>query len=184
LPQARVVADRFHVAKLYRSALDELRKREMKELKSILKKEEYAGLKGVLWALRRKQGDLTEEEKYVLELLFECSPALRKAYNLREKLTAIFDTKQGPEAARLAIEGWIEKVKESGLDCFDKFIGTLTEHMEIITNYFVNRSNSGWIEGFNNKIKVLKRRSYGITNPINLFRRIWLDLNGREAFAS
>jgi len=56
--------------------------------------------------------------------------------------------------------------------------------MEIITNYFVNRSNSGWIEGFNNKIKALKRRSYGITKPINLFRRIWLDLNGREAFAS
>lgn len=184
LPQARVVADRFHVAKLYRAALDELRKTEMKELKSILKKEEYKGLKGVLWALRRKQDDLTEEEQYVLELLFECSPALRKAYDLREKLTAIFDTKQTPEAAQRAILDWIEKVKKSGLECFDKFIGTLTEHLEIITNYFINRSNSGWIEGLNNKIKVLKRRCYGITDPISLFRRLWLDLNGRRAFAS
>jgi transposase len=184
LPQASVVADRFHVAKLYRAALDELRKREMKELKSILKKEEYAGLKGVLWALRRKQDDLTEEEKYVLELLFECSPALRKAYDLREQLTAIFDTNQTPEAARRALFNWIKKVKKSGLECFDKFIGTLTEHMEIITNYFINRSNSGWIEGLNNKIKVLKRRCYGITDPLSLFRRLWLDLNGLKAFAS
>ena len=55
--------------------------------------------------------------------------------------------------------------------------------MEIITNYFTRRSNSGWVEGLNNKIKVLKRRCYGIANPISLFRRIWLDLRGYEAFA-
>lgn len=184
LPAARVVADRFHVAKLYRAALDELRKVEMKDLKSVLDKEQYAGLKGVLWALRRKQDDLTEEEKAVLELLFECSPALRKAYRLREKLTAIFDTNQAPEVARAAIEKWVKEVKQSGLDCFDKFIGTLKQHLEIITNYFHRRSNSGWVEGLNNKIKVLKRRCYGITSPINLFRRLWLDLNGKTAFAS
>jgi hypothetical protein len=44
-----------------------------------------------------------------------------------------------------------------------------------------------WLLGndyqLNNKIKVLKRRCYGITNPISLFRRIWLDLSGYEAFA-
>ena len=184
LPQARVVADRFHVAKLYRAAVDELRQQALKELKSILKQEEYAGLKGVRWALRRKQADLTEAEQYLLELLFECSPALRKAYDLREQLTAICDTKQTPEAARAALCAWIKKVKKSGLECFDKFIGTLTEHLEIITNYFINRSNSGWIEGLNNKIKVLKRRCYGITDPLSLFRRLWLDLKGLEAFAS
>ncbi len=55
--------------------------------------------------------------------------------------------------------------------------------MDIITNYFISRSSSGWVEGLNNKIKVLKRRSYGIKNLANLFRRIWLDLRGYEAFA-
>jgi transposase len=53
---------------------------------------------------------------------------------------------------------------------------------KIITNYSPHRSNSGWIEELNNKIKVLKRRCYGIANPISLFRRIWLNLNGYEAF--
>jgi transposase len=184
LPQAKVVADRFHVAKLYRAALDALRKREMKELKSALTKDEYGGLKGVLWALRRNQADLTEAEQYLLELLFECSPALRQAYALREKLTAIFETKQTPEAAQQALRKWISEVQQSGLTCFDKFIGTLTKHLEIITNYFISRANSGWIEGLNNKIKVLKRRCFGITDPISLFRRLWLDLNGRTVFAS
>jgi transposase len=184
LPQARVVGDRFHVAKLYRAALDDLRKSEMKQLRGVLSKQEFKGLKGALWALRRKSEDLTAEEQQVLDLLFECSPTLRKAYALREKLTGIFDTRQTKEAARASLLKWIAEVERSGLDCFDKFIGTLKERMEIITNYFVNRSNSGWIEGLNNKIKVIKRRCYGLSDALNLFRRIWLDLNGREAFAS
>jgi transposase len=103
---------------------------------------------------------------------------------LREQLTAIFDLKQTKEAAQASLRKWIAEIEQSGLNCFDKFIKTLKEQMEIITNYFVNRSNSGWIEGLNNKIKVIKRRCYGLSNALNLFRRIWLDLNGREAFAS
>jgi transposase len=183
LPNAKVVADRFHVAKLYRGAVDDLRKREMKELKRSLKPEEYDGLKGVMWLLRRKSEDLTTEELAVLELLFDCSPALRKAYQLREKLTAIFDTKHTKESAAIAIRAWIKEVKRSGLDCFDKFLGTLDKWMDEITNYFVSRLTSGWVEGLNNKIKVLKRRCYGLTNITNFFRRLWLDLHGYEAFA-
>ncbi len=163
LPQARLVGDRFHVAKLYRSALDDLRKSEMKQLRGVLSKHEFKGLKGVLWALRRKSEDLTAEEQQVLDLLFECSPALRKAYALREKLTGIFDTRQTKEAARASLRTWIAEVERRGLDCFNKFIKTLKERMEIITNYFVNRSNNGWIEGLNNKIKVIKRRCYGLS---------------------
>jgi transposase len=146
-------------------------------------KQEYAGLKGALWALRKKPEDLEPEEQEVIKLLFKRSRDLRKACGLREKLTQIFDTKQSQKAAQAAIQGWIAEVKRSGLDCFDKFIATLKEHMEIVTNYFTHRSNSGWVEGLNNKIKVLKRRCYGITNPVSLFRRIWLDLSGYEALA-
>jgi transposase len=50
-------------------------------------------------------------------------------------------------------------------------------------NYFVDRETSGFVEGFNNKIKVLKRRSYGMTNLKHLFQRIYLDLEGYRLFA-
>lgn len=184
LPAARVVADRFHVAKAYRAALDALRKLELRELKAALKPDEYAGLKGAMWALRRNHQDLTAEELQLLELLFECSPSLQKAYQLREKLTGIFETHHTKESARRALRRWSAAVKRSGLDCFEKFLGTLENWMDEITNYFISRLTSGWVEGFNNKIKVLKRRCYGITNPASLFRRIWLDLNGLDAFAN
>jgi transposase len=183
LPQAQIVADRFHVAKLYRAAVDELRKTELKALKGVLTKEEYAGLKGVLWALRKRREHLEPEEQALLDRLFEASPLLRKAYTLREKLTPLFDKERSKKSGRRAIRRWMAAVRESGLDCFDKFLATLENRMDLITNYFISRSSSGWVEGLNNKVKVLKRRSYGIKNLGNLFRRIWLDLRGYEAFA-
>jgi transposase len=66
---------------------------------------------------------------------------------------------------------------------FDSFLQVLETMWEEILNYFDNRENSGFVEGLNNKIKVLKRRCYGIFNLKHLYQRIYLDLNGYEAFA-
>ena len=76
LPPAKIVADRFHIAKLYRAAVDAWRKIEMKELKAILTKEEYARLKGVLGALQKRHENLEPEEQALLDGLFEASPSL------------------------------------------------------------------------------------------------------------
>jgi transposase len=182
-PQAKSVADRFHIAKLYRAAVDALRKTELKALKGVLTKEEYARLTGVLGALRKRHENLEPDEQALLDRLFEASPLLRKAYNLREKLTRIFNKKHSKKSGPRAIRRWMTQVKDSGLECFDPFLSTLEKRMDLITNYFISRSSSGWVEGLNNKIKVLKRRAYGVKNLGNLFRRIWLDLKGYEAFA-
>ena len=52
-----------------------------------------------------------------------------------------------------------------------------------IANYFIDRQTSGFVEGLNNKIKVIKRRCYGILNVKHLFQRIHLDLSGYALFA-
>ena len=75
------------------------------------------------------------------------------------------------------------KVQTSGLNIFDTFLTTLGNRWEEITNYFIDRQTSGFVEGLNNKIKVLKRRCYGIINIGHLFQRIMLDLKGYSMFA-
>lgn len=65
-----------------------------------------------------------------------------------------------------------------GLSCFDSFLTTLDNRLEEITNYFLDRQTSGFVEGLNHKIKVLKRRCYGLLNPARLFQRLHLDLAG------
>lgn len=182
LPDAQVVIDRFHVAKAYRECADQLRKEVQRDLKAVLSKDQYEGLKGTMWLFRRDPQDLDQDEHKRLALLLECAPDLKQAYDLREQLTAIFETNHTKESGTLAIKHWIKQVGQSGLSCFDSFLTTLGNWIDEITNYFINRQTSGFVEGFNNKVKVLKRRCYGITNLSHLFQRLYLDLEGYRLF--
>jgi transposase len=183
IQSAQLVIDRFHVTRKYRDGLDGLRKQELKRLKGELTQEDYSQLKGSLWALRKKQSDLKPEERKVLRTLFSFSPQLKLAYALQFQLTAIFDQKISKTIAKMKIKAWMKRVKKNGLTCFDEFLKTLDHWWEEITNFFLQRANSGFVEGFNNKIKVLKRRCYGLFNLKHIFQRIFLDLEGYRLFA-
>jgi transposase len=183
LPKARQVIDRFHVAKLYRAAADAVRKTELKRLRKTLAKADYQQLKGSLWTFRKNEADLEPKERAILNRLFTHSPVLEQAYSLREQLTAIFEQPPFKNDAKRALRAWEAQVVDSGLTCFDSFRKTLHRHWEAITNYFVDLQTSGFVEGFNNKLKVLKRRCYGITNLDHLFQRLFLDLEGYRLFA-
>jgi len=76
------------------------------------------------------------------------------------------------------LKAWISIVKEAEIGYFDKFIRTMEEKMDLITNYFVRRKSSGFVEGLNHKIKVMLKRCYGMLNRIHIFQRLTLDLNG------
>jgi transposase len=185
LPRARVVIDRFHVAKTYRACADELRKQELKRLKAELPNEEYAALKGTLWLFRRPWAALNPEEREKLDRLFAHAPALKAAHTLCEVLTLIFDEPVSKTRARAYLDAWASLVKDSGLTCFacfDSFLTTLESRLDEITNYFLDRQTSGFVEGLNNKIKVLKRRCYGLFSPGHLFQRLHLDLAGYRLF--
>src|SRR5216683_3173775 len=181
--KVKIIIDRFHVAKLYRKGVDTLRKAEMKRLKNTLVKEEYAKLKNVMWILRKDTKNLLDEELDVLQLLFMHSPLLETAYKLSKELTYIFNEDRQRSRAKRNIHAWINRVKQSGLGCLNTFLSTLEERMEEILNYFIHRQTSGFVEGLNNKIKVIKRRCYGILNPDHLFQRILLDLSGYSLFS-
>ncbi len=183
LSQARIVIDRFHITRAYRDGLEDLRKQELERLKKELPATEYKQLKGSMWALRKKPADLDTEERRILRFLFRQAPKLKLAYDLQLQLTAIFDQPISPTSARTRIRAWIKRVARNDVHCFDKFINTLEHWWNEIMNYFANRDNSGFVEGLNNKLKVLKRRCYGLFNLKHFFQRIFLDLEGYRLFA-
>jgi transposase len=111
------------------------------------------------------------------------SPSLKLAYDFREELTAIFEQDLTKAEATQAIKKWGENIETSELTCFDPFLTTLDTYLDEITNYFLQRESSGFVEGLNNKVKVLKRRCYGLRNLAHLFQRLFLDLEGFHLFA-
>ena len=182
--KAVISIDRFHVATHYRDGFDTLRKQEMKRLKKELPEDVYErDCKGTLWLLRHNYGQLNGDQKEQLQRLLAHSPELHKAYTLRTELTAIFEMNLRQKQGKARLQKWINKVESSSLACFDKAIKTLKNHLSLIANYFIRRATSGFVEGFNNKLKVIKRRGYGIKRVDSLFQRLWLDTVGYEKFA-
>lgn len=183
LTHATIVVDRFHVAQHYRECVDELRKDELKRLAKELSEAELKQLKETLWPLRKAAHELHDEERTHLAIFFRHSPQLQRAYDLREDLTAIFDSAPDPEFAELELANWEQRVRDSNLDCFEPFLKLLTTWRVYILNYFKARKTSGFVEGLNNKLKVLKRRCYGLTNVVRIFQRMTLDLEGYRRFS-
>jgi transposase len=118
----------------------------------------------------------------VLNKLFYHSKELEKAYTAMTKLTHIFDDSISKSSGKRRLKSWIKAMEASLLSCFSSFIKTLKHYFDEITNYFVSHKNSGFVEGLNNKIKVIKRRCYGIFRLDHLFQRIFLDIQGYELF--
>ncbi len=183
LPDAAIVIDRFHVARHYRDAVDELRKQEVRRLKQELAKEQHADLKQTLWPFRKRAADLEPPEQERLDTLLAYSPALQQAYTLREQLTTIFDTARSKADGLGRIQLWRRRVDKSGLRCFASFLKLLDTWLNLIANYFIDRQTSAFVEGLNNKLKVLKRRCYGLRNVVRLFQRLTLDVEGYRRFS-
>jgi transposase len=183
LPTATIVIDRFHVACHYRNAVDALRKQELRRLRKELPEAAHDALKQTLWPFRKRADDLTDAEQERLKTLLAYSPALEQAYLLREQLTTIFDTARSKADGLRRIRFWRQRVAQSGLTCFDRFLTLLDTWLDPIANYFIDHHTSGFVEGLNNKLKVLKRRCYGLRNIGRLFQRLSLDLEGYRRFS-
>lgn len=177
-----IVVDRFHIAKLYRESLVSLRKSELARLRKELSQEEYHSLKSAISILVKKQECFNKRDRAELEKLFKYSQPIKAAYRLTRQLTSIFNTQQRKETAAIKIDAWIAKANASEVNCFDGFIKTLSKYKDEVINYFINRNTSRFVEGFNNKVKVLKRRCYGIFNIKHIFQRLFLDLHGYKLF--
>ncbi len=177
-----IIIDRFHVAKLYRGATDKFRMKIMAQLKKKLTDEEYNKIKHCMHLLRRGREYIDPNDKEKIHELFSHSEELSDAYKFCLDLTHIFNTHMEKAVALIKINVWIRSVKRSHLNCFDSFISTLKKYKNEIANYFIDRNSSGWVEGLNNKFKVLKRRCYGLFDVKTVFQRLHLDISGYRIF--
>ncbi len=147
-PNALIVIDRFHVMKLVNKSLNKLR------LSLELK-----GLKNRCLLLKNGR-DLTEEEETELVQLLQKSPCLSIAYELKEEFRDIYETSTTVKMGRRRLKKWLTTAR-----CiFGSITQTIFKHLEEICNYFISGTNSGIMEGLNNKIKLILRQSYGFKN--------------------
>ncbi|SDY47373.1 transposase, partial [Eubacterium barkeri] len=106
---------------------------------------------------------LSNDEKEQVALILQSSKALQKAYYFKLKFGYIFHAKSRQEAESL-LSRWIAEVQLDGMKEFSSCCQTFTRWSREILNYFDHPYTNGYTEGVNNKIKVLKRNAYGVSN--------------------
>lgn len=164
LPNAQVVADRFHVMKIVNQDLDMARKTVLKaneENTDESKKEQVkATLKQSKYALLKPEENLTDKQKAKLEEIREVIPSLAEMHQQKEAFREIFEQAKDWGDGTFKLLDWLANAQET----FQESVGTIRRWFGEVTAYFDHRTTSGAVEGINNKLKLIKRSGYGFRN--------------------
>jgi transposase len=158
-PQAAILFDKFHVIKHLSEALDKIRKQEYARLSG--KDRKY--IKGQKYALLSHPQNLTGDARKNLKRLLAANKRLNTAYLLKESFGQLWD--YSSEAwARKFFENWKASLKWQRLKPFEQFAAMIERHWDGIAAYCrpENKVALGFVEGLNNKIRVIQRRAYGL----------------------
>ncbi|AIS52762.1 transposase for insertion sequence element IS1001 [Thermoanaerobacter kivui] len=165
---AKIAIDKFHFTRYIYWAIENVRKRIQKELPD--NKRKY--FKKSRKLLLAKYDTLTTEQKEELEVMFWYSDDLRIAYLLKEEFNDKVLKCKNSKDAKIELKRWIQLAKESKIDEFKRCVQVFNRWFEEITNAFDIPYTNSVTEGYNNKIKVLKRLAYGYRNFYRFRKRI------------
>ena len=153
---AEIVFDKFHIAKKINEAVDKIRKEEFAKAD----KEERKMMKHKRFLILYRNKNLNKEQEKDLNELMELNKKLYESYLLKEQALSIFDRRQ-KNVALERLQIWKENIKKSGIEEFRKLLKTFEHYLYGVENYFKHHVTNGASEGYNNKINIIKRRSYG-----------------------
>lgn len=158
-PNAKVIIDKYHFIRQVTWAIENVRKHLQKTMPVSLRKYYKRSHKLIL----TRYDKLRDENKKACDLMLHYNDDLRKAHMLKEWFYRIC---QNPKYSIQRVEffEWIRNAESSGIKEFEACAATYRHWSEYILNAFKYGLTNGTTEGFNNKIKVLKRISYGIRN--------------------
>ena len=166
-PNARIVADRFHVVRIVQYHFMEL-------FRSIAAQIHHQ--RPILAALRKRPENLTADQRQRLETLFAQYPSLEVLYRKMHALRRLMNrrTQTARQCRRLAprLLRLISQLKQSGFAPLQTLARTLRSWQEEIACMWRFTKNNGITEGFHRKMKLIQRRAYGFRNFENYRLRV------------
>jgi transposase len=170
LPWARIVVDHFHLVRGANAALDSVRRERQREHGRRRPKGARRSGKGASWRqdlyrvrhrLLKANERLTERERRRLIALFEREPLIAEAWGLKEAFRAIYRAPDRAEAER-RLNHFLGAVDRAQLPAFSAFADGVRLWRSELLAYFDEPTTNGYAEGVINKVKVIKRRAYGL----------------------
>lgn len=180
LPDARIVADKFHVLASIDRAANRVRVRNGH-------KKNFRGRDGggarqkyprneprvyrARWAFAKRHRALPVHERTELLEIFAERPEVGIAWLLKEAFAAIYEADSRTEGER-RLELWEHHVVQADIPELTNVWRTMQWWREEILAYLDDPQTNAYAEGVTNKIKVMKRRSYGFRNRDRYRRKV------------
>jgi transposase len=178
-PNTRLVVDKFHVIKHLMDALQQVRKQLKTQClndKSLVSQpDEDPGLERAWtdvellersrYILCKMQSDWDEDEKQMMEHLFNRFPVLQSAYLLTQKLRLWYNGRNiGKNLNTLENElnNWCDEVNQAKIAAFKAVRKMIEKHQDDILNYFREGQTNAKAENMNGKIQRFLANNFGI----------------------
>ena len=165
LKQATLVFDKFHVYKYLSDATEQIHRDKQNKLTDKNKKI----LKGFRWILLKTKLKTKDRKKF--EELMKINENISKAMILKEEFQRFYEADDQEKAEKILLD-WIDECNEGILKPFIKLAKRLNRWKDGLLGYFKQKISNGISEGINNKIKVIKRKSYGFRDMDYFFLKI------------
>ena len=158
-PQAAILFDKFHIVEHLGEALDKVRKSEYARLSG----RDRRFIKGQRYTLLSHRANLTRSGRRSLKLLLKANKRLSTAYLLKESFGQLWDYNTEGWARRF-FDNWRDSLKWQRLKPYQKFAEMIERHWDGIASFCKpeNKVALGFVEGLNNKIRVIQRRAFGL----------------------
>jgi transposase len=164
MPDANIIADRFHVMKLVgaelNSAIIQAKKATESMTDAAEKMRMQEALKHSKYALLKPEESLTEKQQLKLAEVQQVSPLLAEMHRQKEAFRNIFETAKDWSEGTFRLLDWLAEAETN----FEQSVGTIKRWLSEITGYFDHRTTSGAVEGINHRLKLIKRLGYGFRN--------------------
>ncbi|MBM3990756.1 MAG: ISL3 family transposase [Planctomycetes bacterium] len=174
LPQAQIVFDRFHIQRLASDALDEVRREQLRELRGTAEGRELFHSR---FLLLKNPWNLSAMETSRLSAVQRSNEPVYRAYLLKETLASALDYRQ-PARAKRALTQWIAWAARSRLAPFVRTGRTIRKHLDGILAYVSERLSNGFLEGINNRVRMIAHRAFGFHDYLALSSIIFLCCSG------
>ena len=158
-PQAAILFDKFHVIRHLNEALDKVRKSEYARLSG----KDRRFIKGQKYTLLSRRENLDTEGRFALRTLLKANKRLNIAYLLKESFCQLWEYKK-EGWARKFFDNWQSSLKWQRLRPYEEFAEMIESHWDGIAAFIQSEEkvSLGFVEGLNNKIRVIQRRAYGL----------------------
>jgi len=158
-PQAAILFDKFHVIRHLNEALDKVRKSEYARLWG----KDRRFIKGQKYTLLSRRENLDTEGRFALQTLLKANRRLNIAYLLKESFGQLWEYRKEGWARRF-FDNWRSSLKWQRLRPYEEFAQMIESHWDGIAAFIRSEEkiSLGFVEGLNNKIRVIQRRAYGL----------------------